>query len=185
MAFAMTLSPMKATRLLSVIIGIAICTFPTAPVAQDELRAPPEMPPARSIPGITVEDQFPLACVDCHIDYTELQLDARLSTLMARWAEEVDPAVVESARAVTDPSVQLTGVHPTVDGARDDIPAACFDCHRSDAGDEVPLIPLLHKFHFGGGSEAVFLTVFQGECTHCHKFDGTTGQWHVPSAPER
>lgn len=175
----------KATRLMVVVISSALWIFPPAPQAQSESGGPAEMPPARAIPGISAEDQFPNACVDCHINYTNIDLDERFRTLMAQWAEEVDPAVLAIARDVGGAGVKLTGVHPRVDAALQDIPAACISCHQSGASGVVPLVPLLHKIHVGGGSEAVFLRIFQGECTHCHKLDRITGQWRVPSAPEK
>ncbi len=46
----------------------------------------PPMPPARKIPGITAPDTHPGACVDCHIVYKEMNLDARFSTLVKGWA---------------------------------------------------------------------------------------------------
>ena len=38
---------------------------------------PGKMPP-RAIPGIVVVDNFPNACVDCHVNYTDMKLDLRL-----------------------------------------------------------------------------------------------------------
>jgi len=173
----------KAARFMMIIFGSMLCTVGAAPRAQP--GGPPELPPARAIPGLTAEDQYPRACVDCHIDYADMQLDTRLSALMARWAEGVDSGVLEIAQDVAGPGVKLMGVHPRVDEALDDIPAACFSCHQRDAKGVVPLVPLLHRVHIGGGSEAVFLRVFQGECTHCHKLDRLSGQWRVPSASEK
>jgi hypothetical protein len=43
---------------------------------------------------------------------------------------------------------------------------------------------MMHKIHLSGGEENRFLTVYQGECTHCHKFNVPTGLWSLPSAPE-
>jgi len=174
----------KATCFMAVLISSALWILPLAPQAQTAPGGPAEMPPARAIPGISAEDQFPNACVDCHINYADMNLDKRFRTLMAKWAEKVDSAVLEIARDVGGPGVKLMGVHPRVDAALHDIPAACFSCHQSGASG-VPLAPLLHKIHVGGGNDAVFLRVFQGECTHCHKFDRTTGQWRVPSGPEK
>jgi len=174
----------KANRLIVVIIS-ALWIFPLALQAQTDAGAPAEMPPARAIPGISAEDQFPGGCVDCHINYADLNLDERFSTLMAKWARKVDSAVLDVARELGGPGVKLVGVHPRVDAALQDIPAACFSCHESGASSVVSLVPLLHRIHLGGGSESVFLSVYQGECTHCHKLDGTTGQWRVPSGPEK
>ena len=168
--------------ILATFLGGVIFTSISASRAQNQPGGPSELPPAREIPGITAADRFPRACIDCHINYSDMNLDTRISTLLAQWSEGVEPAVLEAARSVTDPTIDLSGVHPRVDAALNDIPAACLGCHQSDTDDIPPLVPLLHKIHLG--SDGVFLSVFQGECTHCHKLDEATGQWHVPSGPE-
>lgn len=175
----------KTSRfVVSVLVGGMICTFASLTAAQSQSDGPPEMPPARDIPGITAEDQFPRACVDCHINYTEMNMDKRISTLMTQWIEQVEPAVLVAAQAVSASRVELIGVHPRVDAALNDIPAACISCHRSGADNVPPLVPLLHRIHLEREGEAVFLRLFQGECTHCHKLDSTTGLWRVPSGSE-
>jgi hypothetical protein len=57
--------------------------------------------------------------------------------------------------------VTLKGKHPKVEVAR-----------------------MAHPVHLTGGDENHFMTLFQGECTHCHKLDRATGAWSIPSAPE-
>jgi len=47
-----------------------------------------------------------------------------------------------------------------------------------------PFAPLVRVIHLTGGAENHFMTIFQGECTHCHKLDVQTGAWSVPSGPE-
>ena len=42
-------------------------------------------------------DPFPHACVDCHIDYPEMKLDARFGTMMAQWNEQVPPELLAKA----------------------------------------------------------------------------------------
>lgn len=175
----------EMTRFMAAVLVIgAICTFALTAQTQVDADNAAEMPPMRAIPGITAEDQFPGACVDCHIDYADMNMDTRISTLMVQWNEEVEPALLEAARAVSGPGIELRGVHPRVDAALNDIPAACIRCHGSGAENVPPLVPLLHSIHLGTEGEAVFLRVFQGECTHCHKLDSTTGIWYVPSGQE-
>jgi len=173
-----------AVRLLVRSLGGILLLVPVMPYAPTASGQPPEMPPARGIPGITVEDQFPRACVDCHVNYEEMNRDTRLSTLIAQWTTQVEPQLLETAQAVAGPGLELTGVHPRVNAALGDIPAACLGCHESKAANAPPLPPLLHKIHLGGGDEAVFLRVFQGECTHCHKLNKDSGQWWIPSGAE-
>jgi hypothetical protein len=43
---------------------------------------PEVLPPPRAIPEIIAKDQFPRACVDCRLNYTEQKNDVRFSTLI-------------------------------------------------------------------------------------------------------
>jgi len=171
--------------LIFVVAGGLAGALPADAQDDNQAAAPPEMPPPRAIPGITIEDQFPGGCVDCHINYVDMNMDTRLSTFMSRWRQQVDPVVLQAAQSVASPEVTLTGKHPEIDAGLDDIPAVCLDCHQSGPGSRVPLPPLLHKLHLGDGADGVFLRIFQGECTHCHKLDQNTGQWRIPSGAER
>ena len=140
-------------------------------------------PPARKIPGINADDAFPNACVSCHVQLPEL--DARLSTAMAGWTEKVDPRLLAAAQAAMPKGVTLKGKHPPVKSALADIPAGCMKCHGRGAKNAPYFGRMLHSIHFGGGEESHFLTMFQGECTHCHKLDRSTGEWSVPSGREK
>jgi len=46
------------------------------------------------------------------------------------------------------------------------------------------LARMLHRVHLSGGNESHFLTLFQSECTHCHKLDMSTGRWGLGSGTE-
>jgi len=144
-----------------------------------------KLPPARAIPGLTEEDKFPLGCVDCHINMPERNQDERIGTLMSRWAEKVEPGLLEKAQAVAPAGITLKGVHPKVTRSLENIPTACLRCHSKTSKKTPPLAPLLHTIHLSGGAGNHFLTIFQGECTHCHKMDKRTGNWSIPSGPER
>jgi cytochrome c553 len=145
----------------------------------------PPPPPPRQIPGITADDQFPRGCVDCHLNYTEMKLDVRISTLMAQWTERVEPGLLAKAQASAPAGTTLKGRHPVVTDALGDIPARCLRCHGADATDAPAFRGMLHATHLSGGQENPFLTLFQGECTHCHKLDKATGTWSIPSGAER
>jgi len=174
----------QAHRAAPLLIG-CFCLLIATSHAQNAPSQQPEMPPARAIPGITADDPYPRACVDCHINYVAMNRDTRLSTLIAQWTEGVSPELLEITRAVAGSNVQLKGVHPRVrDAVLRDIPDSCLSCHEHNARHTPPLVPLLHAIHLGGGGEAVFLRMFQGECTHCHKWNRTTGEWQIPSGPE-
>jgi hypothetical protein len=146
---------------------------------------PPVPPPARSIPGITVEDVFPNGCIDCHIDYTEMKLDTRFSTLLSRWQQGAEPALLAKAQACSPQGVQLAGRHPEASDVLEDVPAGCIACHASEVESAPPFAEMIHAIHLAGGSSNHFVTVFQGECTHCHKLDVETGRWAMPSAREK
>jgi len=174
----------KTTHLICALLGSVLWASSALSQAQHAVREAPERPPTRSIPSITAEDQFPNACVDCHINYVEMNMDTRLSTLMTRWSKAVEPAILEIAQAVAGPDLPLLGVHPLVDTASNDIPTVCLGCHQLGGNGVVPLAPLLHKIHLTPGNGEVFLSVFQGECTHCHKLDQATGRWQIPRGRE-
>jgi len=170
--------------LFGAIAAAIFFTIATAQEGQNEIAEASGAPPLRAIPGITSDDQFPTACVGCHVNYEDMNLDARLSTVMARWSKRVDAEYLQIAQSLVGPNIILTGVHPKVDVAHQYIPAVCLNCHERRADNPMPLVPFLHKVHLNAEGKAVFLSIFQGECTHCHKLDKATGQWSVPNAAE-
>ena len=115
-------------------------------------------PPAtpRAIPGITAKDAFPQGCVSCHMKVPDG--DMRLSVMLGK----------------------LPKKHPPINAK--DIPASCRKCHA--AASKKPFAPFVHRIHLGN-DKGLFLSKFQGECTHCHKLDRKTGVWSMPSAPEK
>ncbi len=147
-------------------------------------QSAPAMPPARAIPGIVAADNFPGACVDCHINYVEMNLDTRFSTLLSHWSEKVESKLLVQARAAALAGMTLEGKHPKVLGMIKNIPGDCLTCHSRESTTAPPFARLLHLIHLTGGQENHFLTLFQGECTHCHKLNMTSGQWAIPSGPE-
>jgi len=146
---------------------------------------PVELPPAREIPGITVEDRYPRSCVDCHVVYPDIDRDTRFGPMLERWSQKVEPELLEVAQAAAPAGVVLAGKHPVVADALGDIPASCLSCH-GEASTEAPSFgPMIHRIHLTGGARSVFLTLFQGECTHCHKLDPSTGAWSLPGGAEK
>jgi len=142
-------------------------------------------PPARKIPGIVVKDPYPNACVDCHINYIDMKMDTRFSTLLKQWAEKVEPKLLAKAQAATSAGKKLTGKHPNAAHTLKDIPVKCLVCHGKTSKIAPPFASMIHLIHFSGGDENHFLTLFQGECTYCHKINLSNGQWKIPSAAER
>ena len=123
--------------------------------------------------------------MDCHLNYVEQKLDTRFSTLMKQWNEKVEPALLKKVAGSASQGVTLKGKHPTVAGALKDIPAGCLPCHGKASRMAPPFFRMLHAIHLTGGKDNHFLTLFQGECTHCHKLNTATGQWSLPSGPEK
>jgi len=153
--------------------------------AQTEGDSQMKLPPARKIPGLTADDKFPLGCVDCHINMPEIKQDERISTLMSRWNKKVEPKLLDKAQAAAPAGVTLKGKHPLVPASLKNIPASCNSCHSKTSKTAPPFASLIHTIHLSGGEDNHFLTIFQGECTPCHKMNPKTGVWSIPSGPEK
>lgn len=172
----------KTLSLLVIALSISSAVFSAA--GQDKPTSAQASPPARKIPGITTEDAFPRGCVDCHTNHPEMNLDARISSLMKGWNNKVEPPLLAKAQATAPSGVTLKGKHPAAAFALKNIPAGCLTCHSKKSTLAPPFAQMLHRIHLTGGEENRFLTVNQGECTHCHKLNVSTAQWSLPSAPE-
>ena len=136
----------------------------------------------RSIPGLTARDAFPNGCVDCHVAGKDG--DMRLSVAVATWVTAVPPALVERAKAASADPAKIKGKHPAVPNAKENIPRSCATCHRKGSTTAPPFALLLHTIHLAGSPNR-FLSVNQGECTHCHKLDQKTGAWTLPTGAEK
>jgi hypothetical protein len=175
---------MNHARLLLAATGVLamLATLLASVHAADTAAAPP----ARQVPGINAADKHPNGCVDCHVVHKDKGLDARLSVVLKEWtAGKVDPALLAQTKATMPAGVVAKGKHPSADDALEDIPAACLDCHDSASKKAPPFSRLLHLVHLTGGGKNPYMTVYQGECTHCHKLDAKTGAWSLPSGPEK
>jgi len=150
----------------------------TAPKAAD--------PTVPEISGLTAEDRFPGGCVDCHVNMPEANMDVRISTQMNQWYRQVDQKLLATIRAVIPDHIELLGRHPRIptESFRD-IPTSCMTCHGNSASNAPRMGPMMHVIHLIGRQENHFLTLFKGECTHCHKFNRKTGVWSMPSGPEK
>jgi hypothetical protein len=131
-------------------------------------------------------DPFPNGCVSCHTLDKAKGEDHRLSTLMGAWsAGKISPDLLARSKAAMPAGVALKGKHPAAADALEDIPSACFDCHDAGSKKAPPFTRLMHLVHLTGGTKNVFVTTFKGDCTHCHKLNGQTGEWTLPSGPEK
>ena len=133
--------------------------------------------PPRAIPGINGKDSYPRGCVDCHVK------EKRVSVQLSRWNGKVESKTLAAMQAVVPKGMTLKGKHPTV--ATKDIPASCLKCHTATSKTVPPLAPLLHGIHLAQGDLSEFIKESEGDCTHCHKLNKTTGTWTLPSGPEK
>ena len=139
--------------------------------------------PLPAIPGLTAEDRFPRACVDCHVIVPGSGMDERLSTKLR--AEQFNPALLPRIRAILPDTVRISGRHPRLpDAMFRNIPAGCLTCHRDSQTNLPALGPMMHAIHLTGGSDNHYLTLFGGQCTNCHKFSAASGRWSIPSGAE-
>jgi len=166
---------------VAVLLAVPFAVLAQAPTAGD--GGPP--PAAVASPATPGEDAYPGGCVDCHVNMPEAGVDARFGTAFARWREEVDAGLLARAQSTMPEGVRLKGRHPAAGRSLEDVPAACLKCHRADSKSAPPFGRLLHLVHLTGGENNHFVTLFQGECTHCHKLDAATGKWSLPSGPEK
>jgi hypothetical protein len=115
--------------------------------------------PKPFLPGITVADEHPNGCVDCHKNQGAGK-DYRLNVSLA----------------------QIQG-HPKIDAIVKTLPDSCLICHKegSKAG---ALNIMLHKAHYEKSAENPFVQFYQGACLNCHKLDVATGKMTVKSGPK-
>lgn len=169
-------------RIVGIILFITTLCFQT--FGQEVEKPEQKPPPARKIPGITTQDPFPGACVDCHINYTDMNLDTRFSTLMKIWRVKVDSVLLQKAQDAAPAGMILKGKHPEKPDSFNNIPAECLTCHSKVSKTAPPFARMIHKIHLTGGEQNNYLTIFQGECTYCHKLNLISGSWTIPSGTE-
>ena len=166
--------------LLGVFLGLIL-------VALNQVNAaePQTSPSPRDIPGITRDDMFPSGCVNCHLNFIDRNMDTRISTSLTNWTEKVDPKLLKKAQASTLDGIKLTGKHPLARKSLADIPKSCIECHSSMPQQAPSFSQMIHLIHLTGGQDNHYMTLFQGECTHCHKFNLNSGKWFMPSGSEK
>jgi hypothetical protein len=167
---------------LVVSVAAPLMLSPNDGMADDDQM---KIPPARKIPGLTAEDKFPNGCVDCHINMPDIKKDERISTLMSRWDKKIEPKLLKKAQDVSPGRVTIKGTHPQSRASLKNIPAACITCHSNMSRTAPPFAAMIHAIHLTGGEDNHFLTIFQGECTYCHKLNAATGVWIMPSSSEK
>jgi hypothetical protein len=141
-------------------------------------------PLLRNIPGITAVDSFPHSCVSCHKNYPEAKMDVRLSTILKEWKEKIPDETLAKYQASAPEGITLKGKHPSTIDDQSNIPEVCNKCHGKSMKTALPFSRLMHVIHLTGGSKNFYLSMFGGECTHCHKLDQKTGAWMIVNGKE-
>jgi hypothetical protein len=113
--------------------------------------------PKPFLPGLTVTDEHPNGCIDCHSNQGAGK-DYRLNFSLAK----------------------LQG-HPKIDAIVKQLPEGCMVCHK-EGGKVSALSIMLHKAHYEKGAENPFVQVYQGACLNCHKLDAASGKLTVKSS---
>lgn len=179
---------MKSMRVVIgalVLAASAVLLAPAVATSAEAKEGGPAPPPAQKIPGINAEDPFPQGCVGCHINYVDMKMDTRFATLLKKWGEKVEPGLLAKAQGAAPEGVTLTGKHPAATSALSNVPEGCLKCHGKTSKKAPLFSRLIHRIHLVGGEENHYMTVFQGQCTYCHKFDSATGAWSSRSGPEK
>jgi hypothetical protein len=102
--------------------------------------------------------------------------------MMKKWIGGADAKTIAAMQPFVPKGTALKGKHPPV-AALKDVPSACIKCHSTKIAPPFP--PLMHGIHLARGEQSRFVTMFQGECTHCHKLSSVTGVWSLPSGPQK
>lgn len=111
------------------------------------------------LPGITIIDERPNGCVDCHKNTTG-ELELRM-----------------------DIAMKAVNKHPDVTRIARTIPDDCLMCHKEDAPAGA-LGPLTHLNHYSDPDENEFVEEYQGQCLNCHALNTATGEMTNKSGPK-
>jgi len=140
----------KACRLPPFLLSAALGAAVLLPAAADNAKTP-------YLPGITITDEYPNGCVDCHKNQGAGK-DYRLNvSLIAQ-----------------DPK------HPKIDAIVKKLPDDCLMCHKEGAKVS-PLNLMVHKAHYEKGAKSPFVQSYQGACLSCHRLEAASGKMSVKS----
>jgi hypothetical protein len=136
--------------------------------------------------GSAAVDPNPDGCVSCHVLDKAKGVDHRLSVVLREWtAGKIEPGLLAKSKASAPAGLALKGKHPATEDSLEDIPGACLDCHDAGSKKAPPFARLLHLVHLVGGVNNSYVTTFKSDCMHCHKLNTQTGEWSMPSGPEK
>jgi hypothetical protein len=110
------------------------------------------------LPGITVADNFPRGCVDCH-------------------------RVSGSQDLTVNGMLKQRREHPDVSKSVTTIPTDCALCHKK--GGAAPALNLvMHASHYRDPAKSYFVQGYKGACLNCHVLDAKTGEMKVKTGPK-
>ena len=136
--------------------------------------------------GLAAVDPYPNGCVSCHVLDKAKGVDKRLSVTLKAWTTgKIEPGLLAKSKAASPTGLTLKGKHPESEDSLEDIPGACLDCHDGGSKKAPPFVRLMHLVHLAGGVNNAYVTTFKSDCMHCHKLNTQTGEWSMPSAPEK
>lgn len=110
------------------------------------------------LPGVTVTDEHPNGCVDCH--KVSGDNDYRLN---------VELANIEG--------------HPKIDAIVKNAPQDCLMCHKEGAK-AGPLSNIVHRDHYRNPNDNHFVSFYQGACLNCHSVSPGSGKMTVKNGPK-
>jgi hypothetical protein len=108
--------------------------------------------------GITVKDEYPNGCVDCHVKVNDNE-DNRISTAVAKMEN-----------------------HPPIDKVVKVVPEGCIMCHKEDSKAGA-FHSITHKTHYKNPSENDFISKHNGDCLNCHTLDMTNFKMGFKNGP--
>ena len=141
---------MKTKMLFFILLVGAVATATVFLVAADNNKP--------YLPGVTVTDEHPGGCVDCH--KVSGNDDYRLNVELAN----------------------LSG-HPKIDAIVKNVPQDCLMCHKEGAK-AGPLNLITHRDHYHNPGDNAFINFYQGACLNCHSVSPGSGKMAVKSGPK-
>ncbi len=136
--------------------------------------------------GSAAVDPYPNGCISCHVVDKAKGKDQRLSVALTQWtAGKIEPGLLAKSKASSPAGLTLKGKHPAAEDSLEDIPGACLDCHDAGSKKAPPFSRLLHLVHLVGGTNNAYVTTYKSDCMSCHKLSTQTGEWTMPSGPEK
>ena len=146
---------------MSLLLSLTSCRQVEVTEKKTEEEVTPEGTPTEEekpiafLPGITIEDDHPNGCIDCHLKVSD-ERDYRLNVTLAEIEE-----------------------HPKIDQIVEKIPDDCMTCHKEGTDNAIEYI--VHYEHYKDPEENHFISSYQGSCLNCHSMDIEEGEVKIKS----